>query len=169
MSQSQSIAKDIGTFMSPSPKKQMLTTSTLITSDKKKKSQNSNKSKNNNNKNNNSNSKNNNKNSINNKSNDSSNSKKNEGALEPLKKVKQEEEEEENVITVATPLMTITKEGQEVVKEYQYEKINLAEPSALTIKIKNQNIPGIGDIGDQSLSSIDGEEGVDSFIDDIIF
>jgi len=162
MSQSQSIAKDVGLFMSPSPKKQALSSSTIITSDKKNKSQNS-KNKNNSNK----------SNNINiNKSNNSGNNKNKEGKdltpLKPLKKVKQEEEEE-NVITVATPLMTTTKEGQEVVKEYQYEKINLAEPSALTIKIKNQNIAGIGDIGDQSLSSIDGEESVDSFIDDIIF
>jgi hypothetical protein len=89
----------------------------------------------------------------------------NQESLEPLKEVKQEEED--HVITVATPIITTTNDGQEIVEDYQYEKINLAEPSALTIKIKNPSSLGIGDIGDKSLSSIDGEEGVDSFIDDV--
>ncbi|OUM57427.1 hypothetical protein PIROE2DRAFT_65015 [Piromyces sp. E2] len=85
--------------------------------------------------------------------------------LEPLKEIKQGD----NFVTVATPVITTTKNGQEVIKDYHYEKINLAEPSALTIKIKNPSNLGIGDLGDKSLSSIDGEEGVDSFIDDVYF
>jgi len=76
-----------------------------------------------------------------------------------------------NFVTVATPVITRNASGEPVVEEYQYEKVNLAEPSALTININDPTIPGIGEIGDQSLSSIDGEEGggVDSFLDDIIF
>ncbi|ORX47918.1 hypothetical protein BCR36DRAFT_330148 [Piromyces finnis] len=86
-------------------------------------------------------------------------------SLESKKKIKNEN----NVITIATPVVTTTKDGKEVIETYQYEKINLAEPSALTIKLKNSDSLGIGDLGDKSLSSINGEEDVDSFIDDIYF
>jgi hypothetical protein len=100
--------------------------------------------------------------------------------LVPLKPVKKEEgieypeqvkeQEKNNIITVATPANTRNTTREPVVEEYQYENVNLADPSALTIHINDPTIPGIGDLGDQSLSSIDGEEGgIDTFLDDIAF